>query len=131
MHRLLSPHAALASVGDVVLALLPAPPAHSLGAVVMTGSGFMDVNDAQEYAALMRQAHQIHGAVEEHVDGATVEDFDEWLVGIGLEGTLARELDDDGCVIWVLKIQTGRGTLTRRLYGAGDWRTAVEDMGLA
>jgi len=97
----------------------------------MTGSGFLDVDDAEEYAALMRQAHAIVGSSAADVDQAATEDFMEWAQGMGVQARIGRELDDDGRMVWGIEIRTGRGTLSRRMSAAGEWRQAVEELGLA
>lgn len=92
---------------------------------------FMDANEAQEYAALMRMAHAIV-----HPDGELedrqAEDFMEWAQERNLEASIGRHLDPHGHVEWGLEIKTGRGTLSAQMNSAGDWRRVVEDdLGIA
>lgn len=90
----------------------------------------MDANQAQEYAALMRQATDIVKPSDADEDQAHTEDFMRWAQERNLWASIGRQLDDDGCVEWTIEIQTGRGTLGAKMRGAGDWRRVVEDMGL-
>lgn len=88
---------------------------------------FLDANEAQEYAALMRRALDIVGA---DADEAT-EECAAWLTGMGLEGGVVRELDDLGNVVWIVKVETRRGSLVQQIGQPANWRVGVRDLGLA
>lgn len=90
---------------------------------------FLDANEAQEYVALMRQAHDIVGGAVE-ADEA-IEECAAWLAGMGLEGGVVGELDDNGNVVWIVKVETGRGSLVQQIGAPANWREAVRDLGLA
>lgn len=91
----------------------------------------MDANQAQEFAALMRQANDIVRPSDADADQRQTEEFMAWAQSLNLRARIGRELDDDGHHVWRLEIDTGRGKLTRSMTEAGEWRVAVEDLGLA
>lgn len=91
----------------------------------------MDANAAQEYAALMRQANDIVRPSDADADQRQTEEFMAWAQSLNLRGRIGRVLDGDGRMVWLMEIDTGRGTLTRAMDEACDWRAAVESLGLA
>lgn len=94
---------------------------------------FMDANQADDYAALMRQARDIQGMTEESDatrEQAATEEFMAWVLEGGMRGSLSRELTDGGEHRWILRIQTGRGNLERPLSSPLAWRDVMKDYGL-
>lgn len=91
----------------------------------------MDANTAQEYAALMRQAQAIAPPGDADIEQEATEEFMAWVLQGGMRGSLARELDDDGCMVWRLEIRTDRGKLEQTVNSPDEWRTVVADLGLA
>lgn len=92
----------------------------------------MDANQAQEYAALMRQATDIARPSDADADQRETELFMAWAQERNLRASIGRELNDDGRMVWSLTIDTGRGKLFATMAGAADWRSVVEvDFGLA
>lgn len=89
----------------------------------------LDANQAQELAALMRQANDITArAVDED---AHVRACADWMAERTLDGRLTRELTDEGTLEWVVLIDVGaRGTVRRWIPGPEDWYEAVATLGL-
>lgn len=92
----------------------------------------LDANEAQEYAALMRQARDITADVDiDPAEVALIEDqFDRFVRDLGVTGSLGRELNDDGLMVWTLRIDAGRGRIMRVIADPRDWRQEVGDLGL-
>lgn len=95
---------------------------------------FLSPNEAQEYAALMRQAREIVGGdldLDVDAEEAAREEFMVWSQDLGLRSVIARTLDDDGKMVWGIEIHTGRGKLAVHVADPRQWRQAVRDLGLA
>lgn len=90
-----------------------------------------DPDLAREHALAMEAARKLTGRVcSDDEEQEASEAFMAWAQSLGLRATFMRVVSDDGRMIWLLNMDTGRGKIQGKLTDPRDWRKEVERLGL-
>lgn len=91
----------------------------------------LDVNSANEMVEAMRRAREITGLVcSPDEEQQAAREFMEWARANSLRARFYRAIGTEGEVVWVLRIETQRGSLEDRTQAPREWRRVVERLGL-
>lgn len=90
-----------------------------------------DRDAVMAHARAMREAAAMTGMVcTADEEQAASEAFMAWAQSLGLRGRFLRTIADDGRVVWVLKLDAGRGKYEATTEDPRNWRVAVMELGL-
>lgn len=90
-----------------------------------------DHDTAEEHAKAMQKALGLMGlACSADEEQAASEQFMSWAQGMGLRATFARTVADDGRMVWVLTMDTGRGVLEAIVADPRKWKREIARLGL-
>ncbi len=90
-----------------------------------------DSGEATEYVESFMAAARMTGYVcSADEEQAASEAFMAWAQSIGLRGMFLRTLANSGRVIWVLKLDAGRGRYEATTEDPRCWYAAIEHLGL-
>lgn len=82
--------------------------------------------DVSTLLSAMEVARAVHG------DDPPEREIARWFIkraaARGMKLTFHRVLNDDGMMVWEIRLDTGRGIVTRQREAEQDWRALLEEV---